>query len=98
MFQDCVKWSTFFSSIILVMCRNSMLQRFKMTAFHVLSSFLISTSCKVQLAVFILLSQVAASVLDTIVCKFLFRYENKSSLEIRKGHSLFYYVSISDKT
>jgi len=54
--------------------------------------------CKVQLAVFISLSQVAASVLDTIVSKFLFRYDNKNSLEIRKAHPLFYYISISGKT
>lgn len=34
----------YFFSAILVVYRNAMLQRFRMTAFHVLSSFLISAS------------------------------------------------------
>lgn len=85
-----------FFSVILVVYGNAMLQRFRTTTSHILSSF--SNFSKVQLAVFILLSQVAVSVLDTIVSKFVFRYENKNSFEIRRAHQLFYDVSISDKT
>lgn len=71
-----------------------------LTAFHFLLSSLISTFwMKSNSAVFILLSQVASSVLETIICKFpfIFKKKKKNSLGIWKNCLSFYFTNIYAK-